>query len=91
MGQNPRGAETLLVALGRVIRGEQKKNGWSIEKLAEVSGIPYGSLRKYIRGDEPIPFDRFVRLATVFELTSQQLMDAVDREATRLERGLPYD
>ena len=45
----------LAAAITAVIRGQAGELGWSAPQLAKESGVPYQTLRRYLKGNREIP------------------------------------
>ena len=72
------------VALGAALRARRLNAAYSIEKVAELSGIDLKVLSRIERGDRPLRVTELVTLATTLDTTPDTVMRAA--KAIRLRR-----
>lgn len=61
-------------AVASVLRGEKAMVGMSVADLAERSGVPNESTRRYLACERAIDVDTLSKLAGVFNLTATEVM-----------------
>jgi len=72
------GALLLRVAVGRQIRFERQRRGWSQEVLAELADLNRSYVGAVERAEHNIGIDNIERLALALEITICRLVGCVD-------------
>lgn len=64
-----------LIKLGQKIKFERKKNGYSQEKLAELSGISIHGISNIENGKTDIKYTNLLQIAKSFNMRIFELLD----------------
>lgn len=78
MGQL-RDRSPIAAEFGARVRGRRQELGWSLERLAEASGLHWTYVGSVERGDRNISLLNIVRLASALGIDPADLMSALDR------------
>lgn len=73
-------------AVGAELRAARARQDWSRDQLAEISGVPAPTLRRYEDGSRSVPVDTLVRLLAALKITVADI-DAAIRSANDAEEG----
>jgi len=64
-----------------------RQKGWTVAKLAKVSGVPVQTLHGWTAGKKPVNFDQVKKVATALEVSIHQIIfgevdpyGSIDRE-----------
>lgn len=65
--------------VGGEIRAARARKRWSQAKLAEESGVPFGSLRRYEAGESPVNVSQLERISASLGIRFADMLDAIAR------------
>jgi transcriptional regulator with XRE-family HTH domain len=78
------------VALAATLRAERARAGWTIEEMAERSGLNYETLRRMLRAERDISMDSLRRVSDALRVAPSYLLaDAESRIGTGTSTRTP--
>lgn len=91
MGTRKRYSSGLNGAVATILRGSRSMAGLSIEDLAERSGIPYQSVRRYLAMERAIDMDVLNALAKAMDLTAAEVTQSALERLEKASRKTAQD
>lgn len=84
-------AQGLNAAVAAVLEGERAAAGWTLEQLAEHSGVSYRTLQRLLRSrDRHIDLEVLDALAAAYNLLPEQIVAAAQERMSRADPDV-YD
>jgi transcriptional regulator with XRE-family HTH domain len=78
------------VALAATLRAERARAGWTIEEMAERSGLNYETLRRVLRAERDISMDSLRRIANGLGVAPSSLMRDAESRMDAPDEDDPY-
>lgn len=77
-------------AVARALDARREQERISRPELSRLSGIPYPTLHRYLKGERAIPMSRFIAIATAMNVEAAEIIEAAQRilEAAQKETGV---
>lgn len=83
MGTNARVAGTVVAALAEELRVELTRQDLTVRKLAEVSGVPYTTVQRSLKGARSIDVEELQKMCDALGVRSSELFRRAEK------RGIP--